>query len=187
MELTKYEGFVYHNRPRLTGLAALAVVLFAQPTLQSLVLGTFFVILGELGRTWALGYIDKDASLATNGPYAFTRNPLYVFNTTMFVGFCIMGNNFIPAVVATVIFVWIYMVVIDIEAKRMVHLFGDSYATWSEHVPLFIPRLTPWKDRTNNAYSFALMLGHKEAKHWFGVAVGLSVFYAIYYFQSMGS
>jgi len=183
MKLTKYEGFVYHHRPRLTGLAALAVIYLAQPTLNSLCLGTMIVLLGELGRTWALGYIDKDAELATAGPYAFTRNPLYVSNLTMFLGFCVMGNHLIASLVGMIVFTWIYIVVIDIEARRMVHLFGDSYAAWSKHVPLFIPRLLPWKDRTRKTYSMALTLGHKEHKHWFGVVVGLSIFYAIYYFK----
>ncbi len=136
-----------------------------------------------MGRTWSLGYIDKDAELATTGPYAFTRNPLYVFNTLMFIGFCVMGNNLVAALVASVIFIWIYQVVISIEAERMVDLFGDAYARWSQHVPLFVPRLTPWKGRAKKAYSFALMLGHKEPKHWLGTVIGLSIFYAIYYFQ----
>jgi len=52
-------------------------------------------------------------------------------------------------------------------------------------VPLFLPRLTPWKDRLRKPYSFALMLGHKEPKHWFGTLVGLAIFYAIYYAQHM--
>jgi protein-S-isoprenylcysteine O-methyltransferase Ste14 len=184
MELTKYEAFVYHNRPRLTGVAALAVILLAQPTIESLLWGTLIVLLGEFGRTWALGYIEKDARLATAGPYAFTRNPLYVSNLTMFLGFCMMGNQLIPALVGIVLFTWIYVVIIDIEARRMVHLFGDDYGVWSKYVPLFIPRLTPWKNRTRKVYSLALAIGHEEHKHWFGVVVGLSIFYAIYYFKS---
>lgn len=183
IELTAYEGFFYHHRPRLTGLAALIVIILAAPTMDSLLWGTILVVLGEAGRTWALGYIEKDAKLATAGPYAFTRNPLYVFNSTMFVGFCVMGNQLIPAVVASVIFFWIYIVIIDIEARRMVSMFGDEYAEWSKHVPLFIPRLTAWKDRTSKVYSFALMLGHKEPKHWFGTLVGLCLFYGIYFFK----
>ncbi|MDX8387917.1 MAG: isoprenylcysteine carboxylmethyltransferase family protein [Ghiorsea sp.] len=182
--LNSYEDFFYHHRPRLTGLAALIVIFFAQPSIESLMYGTLIAVLGEMGRTWSLGYIDKDAALATTGPYAFTRNPLYVFNSTMFVGFCVMANELIPALFASVIFVWIYIVVIKIEAERMVDLFGESYAEWSKHVPLFIPRLTPWKDRLRKPYSFTLMLGHKEPKHWFGTVIGLAIFYGIYFFQN---
>ena len=181
--LNPYDDFFYHHRPRLTAVAALIVIFMAAPTTTSLCLGSIIVILGEMGRTWALGYIDKDAALATTGPYAFTRNPLYVFNTTMFIGFCVMGNNLIAALIASVLFLWIYVVVIKIEANRMVDLFGESYTEWAKHVPLFIPRLTPWKDRAKKAYSFALMLGHKEPKHWFGTVVGLSIFYGIYFFK----
>jgi len=184
-ELTAYEGFFYHNRPRITGLAALIVIVLADSTVESLLWGTLVVILGAAGRTWALGYIDKDAELATAGPYAFTRNPLYVFNLTMCLGFCVMGNNLYPAIACLLIFFWNYVVVISIEAKRMVRLFGGAYAEWSKHVPLFIPRLTPWKDATKKAYSFALMKGHNEPKHWFGAVVGLSIFYMMFLIKSL--
>ncbi len=183
-ELTPYEDFFYHHRPRLTAISALVVIIFAAPTFASLLWGSIIVIMGETGRTWALGYIDKDAELATDGPYAFTRNPLYVFNSLMFIGFCVMGNNLIASLAAFVVFLWVYLVVIDIEASRMVDLFGEAYATWSKDVPLFFPRLTPWKDRVRKAYSFSLMLGHKEPKHWFGTVVGLSIFYGIFFFQN---
>jgi len=185
MELTGYKSFVYHRRPRLTALAALVVIVFAQPSLESLIWGSLVVILGEMGRTWASGYIEKDAALATAGPYAFTRNPLYVSNSTMFLGFCIMGNHLIPALIGMLGFLLIYLVIINIEAKRMVHLFGESYEVWSQHVPLFIPRLMPWKDRTRKPYSFALMFEHMEHKHWFGMVIGLAIFYLIYYFQNL--
>lgn len=185
MELTKYEAFIYHHRPRLTGLAALVVIVFAQPSMSTLLLGTLIVLLGEFGRTWASGYIEKDAKLCTAGPYAFTRNPLYVSNLTMFLGFCVMGNNLIAAVVGMIIFTWIYLAIIDIEARRMVHLFGEDYIKWAVDVPLFVPRFSPWKERTQKAYSFALMLEHMEHKHWLGVVVGLSIFYTIYYFQAI--
>lgn len=185
MELNKYESFIYHHRPRLTGLAALAIIIFAQPTMATLLWGSLVVLLGEFGRTWASGYIDKDAKLATAGPYAFTRNPLYVSNLTMFLGFCVMSNHLYAAMVGLLIFTWIYLVIIDIEARRMVHLFGEDYVHWAVHVPLFIPRLTPWAERTRKAYSFALMLQHMEHKHWLGVVVGLAIFYAIYYVQQM--
>ncbi|MDX8382493.1 MAG: isoprenylcysteine carboxylmethyltransferase family protein [Ghiorsea sp.] len=185
IELTAYEGFFYHNRPRITGLAALIVIVLAQPSVTSVLWGSLLVILGEAGRTWALGYIDKDAALATGGPYAFTRNPLYVFNLTMCLGFCVMGNQLYPALAALLIFFWNYIVIIDIEARRMISMFGDDYAEWSKHVPLFIPRLSPWKDCTKKPYSAALMKGHKEPKHWLGTVVGLSIFYAIYVVQSL--
>jgi protein-S-isoprenylcysteine O-methyltransferase Ste14 len=184
IELTSYEGFFYHHRPRLTGLAALIVILLAAPTYDSLLLGALLVVLGEAGRTWALGYIEKDAKLATAGPYAFTRNPLYVFNSTMFIGFCVMGNQLIPALIASVIFFWIYIVIIDVEARRMVSMFGDEYAEWSKHVPLFIPRILPWKDHVKKVYSLALAIEHKEPKHWLGTVVGLAIFYGIFFFQN---
>jgi len=184
IELTSYEGFFYHHRPRLTGLAALVIIILAESTMQSLLMGSVLVILGEMGRTWALGYIEKDAKLATAGPYAYTRNPLYVFNSTMFLGFCVMSNNLIPSVFAAVIFFWIYIVIIDIEARRMVSMFGDEYAEWSKHVPLFIPRLTAWKDCTKKAYSLALAIDHKEPKHWLGTVVGLAIFYVMYFVKN---
>src|ERR1044072_9508963 len=51
---------------------------FARPTPKMLLIGASVSLLGLALRAWAAGHIRKYAQLATSGPYAFTRNPLYL-------------------------------------------------------------------------------------------------------------
>jgi len=185
--MSKSELFFYHHRPRITIACALAVLYWAEPTMTSILIGAAIVLLGEAGRTWASGYIDKDLKLATSGPYAFSRNPLYVFNCTMFVGFCVMSANPIVAIATTIAFLLIYIPVIRIEARKMQHLFGDDYTEWSNHVPLFFPRLTPYKGEDNRKHSFKLVFEHREHIHWFTVSLALLAFYGYYCFINYGA
>jgi len=179
-QMSKSELFFYHHRPRITIVCALAVLYWANPTPLSIVIGAMVVVLGEAGRTWASGYIDKDLKLATSGPYAFSRNPLYVFNCTMFVGFAMMAANPIVAVLTTFAFLLIYIPVIRIEARKMESLFGEDYALWSKYVPLFFPRLTPYRGEDKRKHSFKLVFEHREHIHWFTVSLALLLFYGYY-------
>ncbi|MDX8390503.1 MAG: isoprenylcysteine carboxylmethyltransferase family protein [Mariprofundaceae bacterium] len=178
--MSKTESFFYHHRPRITIACAAVVLYWAEPTIISMLVGAVVVLLGEAGRTWASGYIDKDQKLATSGPYAFSRNPLYVFNFTMFVGFCAMSANLVVAIATMVAFLLIYIPVIRIEASKMVHLFGNDYARWSENVPLFFPRLTPYKGEDQRKHSFKLVFEHREHIHWCTVSLALVLFYGFY-------
>ena len=72
---TKLEIWCLAHRKTATAPAFILLLLLANPTILSLALGGMMVCLGEMGRTWSSGYIDKNAKLATAGPYRFTRNP----------------------------------------------------------------------------------------------------------------
>lgn len=183
--MTPYQEFIYHHRPRITGVVAIILLFFSYPSIESLLMGTVIVLLGAVGRTWASGYIDKDKKLATCGPYAYTRNPLYVFNFTMFVGCCVMSNNIWVGLACMVSFLLIYSPVIQVEAQRMADYFGDDYHQWSKHVPLFFPRFTAFSTNDDRPYSFKLMFEHKEHHHWVWTVVGISIFYALYFYRTM--
>ncbi|MDQ6961781.1 MAG: isoprenylcysteine carboxylmethyltransferase family protein [Mariprofundaceae bacterium] len=183
--MTPYQEFIYHHRPRITGAVAIVLLFFSYPTLQSLLIGTVIVLLGAVGRTWASGYIDKDQKLATCGPYAYTRNPLYVFNFTMFVGCCVMSANIWVGLACMISFLLIYSPVIRVEAQRMADYFGDDYHNWALHVPLFFPRFTAFSSNDNRPYSFKLMFEHKEHHHWVWTVIGIGIFYALYFYRTM--
>jgi len=67
-------------------LGLLAVAL-ARPTPRSIAAGMAVAALGEIVRLWASGHIEKSQRLATGGPYAHTRNPLYVGSALLAIGF----------------------------------------------------------------------------------------------------
>ncbi len=158
-------------------------MVLADPNRVLLLTGGVLVILGEAGRMWSSGYIDKNRDLATAGPYAHTRNPLYVANLLLLIGFCIMSGNLWVAILALSAFAMIYRPVIREEAVYMDKLFGESYTQWSAQVPLFLPRLSP-APHAKGAFSWPLLIKHREHKNAAAFLLGMAVFYAIYHWRS---
>ncbi len=77
-------------------LVAAAVLYFATPTTTSILIGLPVAIAGAAFRGMAAGVIRKDSQLATAGPYAWTRNPLYFGSSLLAVGFAVMSSDANP-------------------------------------------------------------------------------------------
>jgi protein-S-isoprenylcysteine O-methyltransferase Ste14 len=181
----KLELIIYHHRPRITLLLAVAVIGWATPTPESLAWGALIIFLGAVGRTWASGYIEKNEELATSGPYRFSRNPLYVFNLIMFIGYCVMSANVWVGLAAAAGFTFIYIPIIRREAANMQRFFGNQsvYHQWVANVPLFFPRMTPYGEN-RKSFSWRLVFDHHEHHHWPVMVLAAGIFIAIYYYQS---
>jgi protein-S-isoprenylcysteine O-methyltransferase Ste14 len=130
----------------VAGIAALVLV---RPTPLSLALGLPLVLFGEALRLWASGHIEKTKALATGGPYAHTRNPLYVGSLLIAAGVAVAGASWWVALAAAVYFLAFYPSVIREEADFLAKKFGEEYAGWASAVPLFLPRLAPAGPRSS--------------------------------------
>ena len=139
--------------PRLGGMT---------PT--TLAIGATLALVGVLVRGWAAGHIVKNDRLATTGPYAHTRNPLYFGSFLIAAGFA-LAAHWILLVVVAVFFYLVYKPTIEREAAFISNRYPEAYAVWARHVPAFLPRLTPWRDgNTGEAtpFSLNLYLRHRE-------------------------
>lgn len=114
--------------------------------------GVLAVVAGEAVRFWAAGYIQKDSVIATGGPYAFVRNPLYFGSFLMTVGYVLMSglgvsNDVIVPVVAWVamiaLFLLFHMAAILSEERFLTEKFGETYSGYLRAVPRLLPRLVP--------------------------------------------
>src|SRR6185295_20170436 len=119
-----------------------AFIFFARPTPRMLLIGASVSVLGLVLRAWAAGHIRKNAQLATSGPYAFTRNPLYFGSFMLGLGFTIASGKWLLAVLFAGLFIGIYLPVMRVEATTMAQLFGVDFENYRRSVPLFFPRLT---------------------------------------------
>jgi len=176
------EAWFASHRIVATAPVALLLILMARPTPTLLIAGGLLVLLGEAGRMWSSGHIDKNAKLATAGPYAHTRNPLYVANLLLLTGFCVMSGIFWVGLLALLAFAMIYRPVIREEAVHMEKLFGADYKRWSAEVPLFFPRLTP-APHQSGAFSWALVIQHREHRNAAAFVPGILLFTLIYYWR----
>lgn len=118
---------------------------FARPTPITLIAGGALVALGLLIRAWSAGVIHKDRVLSTTGPYAHTRNPLYLGTFFLGLGAAIASGQWIFLVLFLVAFIWIYGSTMREEASGLERAFGDEYRAFAEAVPMFVPRLTAAK------------------------------------------
>lgn len=156
-------------------VTAILFVVFSHPTRQSLAVGIPMALLGALIRGWASGHLRKNAELATCGPYAHTRNPLYLGSFVMAAGCAIAGGSWLIGVWLMVFFLAIYLPVMQAESVHMQTLFGEAYARWSAEVPLFIPRLTPYRSGQTRDFNFSQYLHHREWRALIGLGIVLGI------------
>ena len=124
------------------GLALSVIyVALAQPTPPLLAAGGAVALVGVALRAWAAGYLEKGVSLATAGPYAFTRNPLYFGSTLIGLGFALAGNSLVMAAAFAALLVFVYRPVIRREEQFLSQRFGQVYGAYAARVPLLVPRL----------------------------------------------
>ena len=121
---------------------SLCYLVLARPTPRLLFMGGGVALIGVLLRGWAAGHLEKGSRLATSGPYAFTRNPLYLGSTLIGSGFALAGRSVIMAAAFIVLLGVVYAPVIRREERFLSQKFGDAYAGYARRVPLFLPRLS---------------------------------------------
>lgn len=148
---------------------AAALIIFAVPTPASLVAGSVVAAVGLLIRAWASGHIRKAATLAVTGPYAYTRNPLYLGSFFLAVGFSIAGGVWWLPILGAAIFLGIYIPVLRVEADDMRQQFHDEYDEYAANVPVLIPRATPWR-HDDAKWDSGLYLQYREYRAALGAA-----------------
>ncbi len=121
-------------------LLALAFAYFAQPSLASLPAGAFLGLAGLALRAWAAGHLAKNQQLSTGGPYAWTRNPLYLGTFLTALGLAWSAQSWLVFTVVVAVFVLVYLPVMEQEEQHLVKLFA-GYRDYAERVPLLWPRV----------------------------------------------
>lgn len=166
-------------------VCAALFLFFARPTPRALMIGAVVSVLGLALRAWAAGHIRKNAQLATSGPYAFTRNPLYLGSFLLGLGFTIAAGRLLLGLAFAALFLGIYLPVMRVEASTMGQLFGRQYEVYRRSVPLFFPRFTPFRDSESATDSFdgTLYLRYREYRAALGLvaAWGLLLIKTFYF------
>jgi protein-S-isoprenylcysteine O-methyltransferase Ste14 len=151
----------------------LVVIYFwlAQPSWRSLLLGLIGIVPGLVIRALASGHVRKNEALATSGPYAYTRNPLYLGSLLMGAGFATAARSWWIAGLMAVLFFVIYIPVIRDEEEFLRQQFPE-FEDYARNVPRMLPRLTPFRDdeRETGKFSVHLYQEHREYNALLGAA-----------------
>lgn len=132
----------------------------ARPTTTSMLIGSALIIPGLAIRALASGHVQKNEQLTTSGPYAYTRNPLYLGSLILAVGFGITARNWWIGVGLILMFLAIYLPVIHGEEAFLGEHFTE-FAYYARHVPRLLPRLTSFGD-SHGTFSWDLYWKHRE-------------------------
>jgi protein-S-isoprenylcysteine O-methyltransferase Ste14 len=151
--------------------------LLARPQPLSLIVGAAVALPGLVLRAWATGHLRKNEALAIGGPYAYTRNPLYLGSFVMGLGFTIAAGRLILVIVFAAFLLGIYLPVMRVESATLAELFGENYQRYLKAVPLFLPRVSPYRDKNIQKTTFdgALYRRYREYR----AALGLLIAWAL--------
>jgi protein-S-isoprenylcysteine O-methyltransferase Ste14 len=127
-------------------------------------------------RAYAAGYVKKNRELTSTGPYAYTRNPLYLGSMLIAAGFALALLSWPIALALAIGFAAIYIPVIASE-ERFLRATFPGFEAYCQSVPRLIPRLTPvpqtGRSDSAGSFSFSLYRKHRE----YNAAIGASLLY----------
>jgi protein-S-isoprenylcysteine O-methyltransferase Ste14 len=134
----------------------------ARPSWRSIALGAVVIVPGLLIRALASGHVRKNEALATSGPYAYTRNPLYLGSLLIGIGFAVAARSWWVGIVLVVMFFAIYLPVIRDEEAFLRGRFPE-FEEYARRVPRMLPRIAPpGSGGEGGGFSFDLYLKHRE-------------------------
>ena len=142
---------------------------FSHPTVESLLWGTPVSIAGLALRAWAAGCLAKNQQLATGGPYAYTRNPLYVGTLLVAAGLAIASRSVGLALLFAAVFLFVYLPVIQNEEQHLRKIFPE-YREYAERVPALFPK--PGR-QSGPPFRWSLYLKNQEYQAGVGFLIGL--------------
>ncbi len=128
------------QRLRVTaGFGLLAAFLwFAEPSVTAMAVGLPVSLAGLALRAWAAGHLAKNEALAVAGPYALTRNPLYLGSLIVALGLAVAGASVFLILLFLAVFMLVYYPVMELEEQHLRKLFA-GYTEYADRVPLLLP------------------------------------------------
>ncbi|MFZ3341277.1 MAG: isoprenylcysteine carboxylmethyltransferase family protein [Terriglobales bacterium] len=154
-------------------LSAAFFIWLARPTRTSLIAGSLVMVPGLILRGFASGHVQKDKQLTTSGPYAHTRNPLYLGSLLLAAGFAIAARSWWVVAIMFWTLLLIYVPVVVAEERYLRTAFPE-YDDYARHVPRLFPRFTPYGSSTS-AYSSERYWKHHEYEASIGCVVMLAI------------
>jgi protein-S-isoprenylcysteine O-methyltransferase Ste14 len=167
-----YADFVAKLRVPSGFFLLFTFALLSRPTVASVQIGLPVACLGLLLRGWAAGHLAKNRELATSGPYAYIRNPLYAGTLIVAAGIVFAARNVWLAFIFAAVFSLVYLPVIELEEQHLRNIF-PAYSSYAGRVPRLLPRRRSIRGAAGK-FSWALYRHNEEYKALLGflAAVG---------------
>jgi len=151
---------------RSVWLIVLPFLWFSRPTATLLAAGAVVVTIGLGIRGWAAGTIHKDERLTTTGPYAYTRNPLYLGSLLIGLGVSLAGGHWIWPLTFLLFYFGVYARTMTGEASHLAELFPERYGDYARAVPRLIPSVTPYRAATGDSAAGFRWAQYRRNREW---------------------
>jgi protein-S-isoprenylcysteine O-methyltransferase Ste14 len=194
---TRLGGWLFRHRTSLPLPVALAILTLrigqTPPSVAVLVLGVAITAAGELLRTWGVHHIgaisrtrsDRLGPLVASGPFAYTRNPLYIGNIALWAGFAIAARLVWLAPLVVVLLGLEYHAIVRWEESLLESRLGEAYRDYASRVPRWWPALNRGanRERRDPVFSAVPAVSAFSARDTFfserGTLIAIAVGYAL--------
>lgn len=175
-------AFFVRWRVRLGYPLAIAVLRFSKPLPSSILCGGLVGLVGLSLRAYAAGYLHKQEVLTVTGPYAYTRNPLYLGSALLALGAAIATRSAVSALILVGYFALFYSIVMGREEQELRVRHGEPFDQYARSVPLFFPQLVPRRATSpcSDKFSFAQYKKNHEWQAAVGFLLLLGVLVSIW-------
>jgi protein-S-isoprenylcysteine O-methyltransferase Ste14 len=153
------------------------LLLYSRPTLLTLIIGFVIAMGGELLRFWGVSYAGGETrtrkvgagNLVTQGPFAYTRNPLYTGNILIYFGISIMANSLFPylQIIGLIYFYVQYYYIIKEEEEFLRSKYKEKYEDYFNSVNKIIPKAAPYEPEKQSKLKRNLSEAYKSEKRTF--------------------
>jgi len=138
------------------------------------IIGWASIIAGEALRVWSVGYAGastrsmrlKAERLVEGGPYAVLRNPIYLGNFLIGLGFCFIAGLWWVFPLYIIYFAVQYSAIISLEEEFLLGKFGEDYRAYCARVPRFLPVYKSLFQLAGGTGKGAFHLSSLSAEYW---------------------
>jgi hypothetical protein len=171
-------------------VAYLTILLFASPPDWPLfTLGFVLVAAAIMLHGWAAGYLaragyaEREKSLTVRGPYRYNRNPYYLAQMTMDLGFFFLAGRPLFYIFYFPIIFFVYRRWVANEESFLKSEFGDQYFTLQREVPRWSFRILPTPARGSElSFRWATFKLNRELTRSLSHTCFLAVFWLFFFF-----
>jgi protein-S-isoprenylcysteine O-methyltransferase Ste14 len=174
--MTSWSAIARRVRVPLGFVFAVLYLWLATPTLKSILIGGALIVPGLIIRALASGHLQKNEQLATGGPYAYTRNPLYLGSLILSVGFALAARSWWIVGGIVLLFFVIYLPVIRAEEVFLRGRFPE-FEHYAREVPSLFPRVSRF-EKQSGSFSWDLYWKHREYNATLGAAAIMAMLLA---------
>lgn len=171
--MASWQGIARRIRVPMGFVFAGLYVWLAHPSWLSIFAGSSISVIGLIVRALASGHVRKNEQLTTTGPYAYTRNPLYLGSLIIALGFTLASRSWIIGAIAAAMLVGIYVPVIRSE-ERFLRARFPEFDDYCRDVPRLLPRWRPSRSGLGQ-FSADLFWKHREYNAALGAAAIIAV------------